>query len=448
MSVAVALSSISRCFQGVIPSTLATVDSHGIPNVTLVSQVRYVDEQHVAISRQFFNKTSRNLDETGRAFVETLDPLTLQAYRLRLRFLRSETEGPLFESMALRIEAIASHTGMAGIFRLTAADVFEVESAERVDGFLDEEPVQADMVDARFCGDRSEIRALQVISDGINRAGDRDSLSRWILESLDDELGLEHTMLLLRRGDLLVTVASRGYPQSGIGAEIRIGDGMIGTAARERQVLRMTGLGEDLRYGRAARTEVQRSGGQTSEEIPLPGLPDTQCALIIPLWTRDRLIGALAAESQDPMAFGDWHEAYLELLANQIAMGIAGTGEESPGTASAGAATAHRRLTFTWYPEAESIFVDGEYLTRSVPAKILWKLLSEWKANARSEFTNRELRMDGDLGLPAVKDNLESRLILLRRRLENHCPEIRIDSSGRGRFLLVVDAEIVLERAG
>jgi hypothetical protein len=180
-------------------------------------------------------------------------------------------------------------------------------------------------------------------------------------------------------------------------------------------------------------------------EVPLPGLPDAQSALVLPLAAGDRLVGVLAAEDRDPMKFGEWHEAYLDVVANQIALGIDRMLDLEleaipvrPVKPVAAPPVAGPRRTITFYVKDDCVFIDGEYLIRNVPGRILWKLLREWQREGRTEFSNRELRLDESLGLPPIKDNLESRLILLRRRLEDKCSDLRIVPTARGRFALQV----------
>jgi len=114
-----------------IPAGMATCSAAGVPNMTVVSQVYYVDTQHVAVSFQFFNKTVRNVRENPRAAVCINDLMATAHWVMQLQFERSESEGPVFETMSLQIEAIASATGMAGIFKLRAADIYRVLSWEK-----------------------------------------------------------------------------------------------------------------------------------------------------------------------------------------------------------------------------------------------------------------------------------------------------------------------------
>ena len=125
---------IKAAMQGVIPSHVVTCARDGTPNASAISQVYYVDAEHVALSHQFFNKTKRNLTENPGAAVWLMSPATFETWDLELEFDHSETSGPLFDTMDMQIEAIASMVGMKGIFKLRAADVFRVVSVTKTDG--------------------------------------------------------------------------------------------------------------------------------------------------------------------------------------------------------------------------------------------------------------------------------------------------------------------------
>ena len=78
------LAEIARCFEGEIPTVLATCSAAGEPNVVHLSRVYLVDDHHVAISNQFFSKTvgqPRRQPPRHRGLCRPPDVRLLQAAR-------------------------------------------------------------------------------------------------------------------------------------------------------------------------------------------------------------------------------------------------------------------------------------------------------------------------------------------------------------------------------
>jgi hypothetical protein len=454
----VSLESLATCFQGLLPAQLFTCSRDGVPNAAYLSHVDYVDAAHVALSFQFFNKSRKNIAENPLALVGVLDPETGQGWQLRLLYERSETEGPLFDRMALRIEAIASYCGLKGIFKLRAADVYRVLA---IDAAPEEQGGQAP-AGAAAPEPRAvfTMTAMQDLADRIHKAECLESLVESILAGLDEGFGFKHSAILVPTDEdgVLVTIGSRGYSENGAGAEVRFGEGIGGMVAEARKPIRISGLMRGMLYALAMHKEAGQPGVPPRLRIPMPGLPNPESQLGVPLLVRNELVGVLCLESESPYRFHEEDKASIELLGSYVAIAmhnmqlqerIADAQRPEPALpASAEPATVDRperpRREIVYHAADECIVVDGEYLIRSLPARILWRLLTVFDNSGRREFTNRELRLDKSLNLPEYKDNLESRLLLLRRRLEQKCPDIRLVSRARGRFALEIACDVAL----
>ena len=452
------LESLAICFQGLLPSQLFTCSSDGIPNAAYLSHVDYVDSEHVALSFQFFNKSRRNVAENPKALVNVVDTDTGQGWSLRLQYVRSETSGPLFERMALRIEAIASYCGLKGIFKLRAADVYRVLAIDRMpeESGCDSRFAHVPPPDPIFT-----VKAMQDLSMRIHGADTLEALVDSILAGLEESFGFKQSMILVptEQEGTLVTIATRGYPQNGAGAEVRFGEGIAGMVAEARKPIRISGLMRGMLYALAMHKAAQNPDAvREARRVPLPGLANPESQLGVPLLVRGELVAVLVLESETPYRFHEEDKATIELLGSYLAIAIQNmqwqeraveeeseaAGPKRPGLRESVEPESGKPREIAFYTSDACILVDGDYLIRGLPANILWRLLTIRQSTGRDEFTNRELRLDKSLNLPEWKDNLESRLLLLRRRLEEKCPEIRLAPRCRGRFVLEVTTPVSL----
>ncbi len=440
------LETIRNCLEGAIPSSIATVAPDGTPNVAYLSQVHYVDCDHVALSFQFFNKTRENVLAHPRAIVQVVDPDIATHYQLTLQYLRTETEGPLFESMKAKLAGIASHAGMSKVFRLLGSDIYRVLDIKRVPG----------AISSNTSARRVAIGALREFSQRLAAYRELDGLLDTALVNLDQLFDIHHSMVLMydEPGRRLYTVASHGYTQSGVGSEIALGEGVIGVAAAQRTPIRINYMAREYLYTHTVRKNIASNDPQccTLEmEIPLPGLPESRSQLAVPIFFGERLLGVLYVESPDDMRFTFEDEDALVALGGQLGMTMrvlelsAERVEADDANALPVAAVTGAPVIVRHFTENDSVFIGDDYLIKGVAGAIFWKLLRDYVQHGRTDFSNRELRLDNALRLPDICDNLEARLILLQRRLAERCEFLRIEKTGRGRFRFFVGRPVRLE---
>ncbi len=444
MPLTVPLENIASCFEGIIPSTICSCSSDGTPNLTYLSVVHLLDSRHVGLSFQFFSKTRKNVMENPMVQVVVVSPETAYQYRLSLCYERTETEGPTFDRMKSSLDAVASQTGMSQVFRLRGVDIYRVLDCRLFDS----------QAPAESFPKIDPLPELEAFSERLAACGDLDSLLDTALNAMSTLFGIDHSfvMALDEDGTRLYTIASQGFADSGVGSEVWVGEGILGIAAERRVVVRTTSLARDKIFSRAVRSAVRRRGKKSllEKEIALPGLPNVQSQLVAPLIAHNKLLGVLCLQSALTGRFLARDERVMQIAARQMAANIAILGRSD---ATAPKVPPSRRApvrspisaVVRHYTSDDSIFIDDAYLIKGVAGRIFWKLAQTHAQTGRVDFTNKEIRLDSGLKLPDFKDNLETRLILLRRRLEARCDFVKLTRVGRGQFHLVLQRRLTLE---
>ena len=469
------LRDLERCFTGVVPGIIATRAADGTPNVTYLTRIHLVDDQRLALSNQFLAKTARNLAEHPRASLVLLDPRTYEPVPPGHLLRADRTAGTRLRAPAgRRRPRRRPHRHERGV-QVARRGHLPGRRHRRRPG-----PSTGRRQRGESAADRErgtvptvpDIAAVAELAARLGRSGDLDTVVGVAVDCIADLLGYRHVWLALHDegGERLFTIASHGYEAAGVGSELALGEGIAGRAAERGEPVRIGNLRQAGKYSRSVRRSFEAAGEiGPGREVPLPGLPLADSCLAVPAMALGQLIGVLVVESRQPAAFSAGDEAVLRTAATLVAASIevaraeervtgprAGDGTRAadmprsapvatPATAPAPARSATTTVRF--FAVDGSTFFDGDYVIKGVAGRILWSLLRQHAADGRAEFTNREVRLDPSLDLPSFRDNLEGRLIMLKRRLEERDAPVRIEKTGRGRFRLVVTTDLRLEPA-
>ncbi|HXV30974.1 MAG TPA: GAF domain-containing protein [Sinorhizobium sp.] len=439
------LADLEACFEGVVPSIIATADGNGIPNISYLSHVAMVDREHVALSNQFFAKTSANIRLNPQATLIAVDARNGAQFRLELTFAYSLEAGPLFEHLSRQLDATSAQVGMAGVMRLRGVDVFRVLDIESVRSTIEPERKPAP--------ERDRLAAAARVVEMIAAESDADGIVDSTLTGIRSWLGFEHGLFLelYEERRQLVTIGSLGYVPSGIGSDVELGEGVIGAAAAGGSIVKVSDMSRVRRLSAAVRNSSNDE--DRTRSIMLPGMADAMSQIAVPLIVAGAVRGALFFESRARLAFTSADEAALSIIARHTALTLAFSEriseEAEPRRQSEQVlAATDRAIHVTHHRFDDSVFIDGNYVIKGVAGRLLAFMLKQHLASGRSEFTNREIRLDGGLRLPDFKDNLETRLLLLRRRLEEKRLPIRLVRLGRGRIALEAEGRVRLNREG
>ena len=167
-----------------------------------------------------------------------------------------------------------------------------------------------------------EIEIIEKVASQISKTLNLDAIAKTMLISMEEYFDFKHSMILLLDSSesALKVIATHGYKEEGIGAEVKIGVGVIGMVAKKKKLMRMANLGAQKQYMQAIKQQIQPSEDtELVEEVSLPGLKNAESQVAIPMLMEDELIGVFSVESDQVNIFDKSDELIIKILANQTA---------------------------------------------------------------------------------------------------------------------------------
>ena len=422
------------------PAVLATADHDGTPHISYVTQVCYLDAERVGISRQAFNRALSTLTDGRFSQLMIVSVLTGAQYRLDLRYLHTVTDGEAFDAMASNLVALAAGADADPAFRLTGVDVHRVLR------------VEADSAAFNGSGEPPQpptdpLAAVEQLARRLERCVSYDETVQALCDVLEDAFAIPYAILFRLdavTGQLHASATTRAARDQ-LGTSLHVGEGLVGTAARRRRVVATPNVAR----AHPAVREAAAVDGQPENRGAVAGLPGARNVAAIPLLVGDTLLGVLKLESAEPGAFTGRAEAVLGIIGAHAAAALAARAmpaapEPRRTILIPGQRNEVAPLELVHYEVDNTILCGSAYVVKGAAGRILWAMLTARADTGRTEFTNRELRLDESLWLPSGNDNLESRLLALRRRLAEINCGITLERIGRGRHELGIDRPATL----